>query len=329
MSFLRVLFTLLLIAALAAGSLFYLLSRPYSGFSGEVFVEIPKGASTRSIAAELAANGVIAHDWEFLLARALRPSAKLQAGEYRFDAPASTLEVHGRIARGDVFYYEFAIPEGFNMFDIAGAVEKLGLMSAADFLEAARDPSSIRDLDPAAPDLEGYLFPDTYRVTRHTTPRELCRILTRRFRAAWEKLETSANAHQTVTLASLIEKEAAVPADRPLIAAVFTNRLKLGMKLDCDPTTVYAALREGRYRGTIHQSDLASENPYNTYQHAGLPPGPIANPGLASIQAVLHPADADYLYFVARPDGSGRHQFSKDIATHREAASRYRRGHTR
>jgi UPF0755 protein len=151
-------------------------------------------------------------------------------------------------------------------------------------------------------------------------------MLTQRFRAEWKRLDTSADVHQSVTLASLVEKEAAVPEDRPLIASVFRNRLNLGMKLDCDPTTVYAALLEGRYRGTIYQSDLARANPYNTYQHAGLPPGPIANPGIASLRAALNPAVTDYVYFVARPDGSGRHQFSKDIAAHRVAASRYRRG---
>jgi len=212
------------------------------------------------------------------------------------------------------------------MFDIASTVETMGLMPAAEFLAAARDPSLIHDIAPQAPSLEGYLFPDTYRVTRHTAARELCRILTQRFRAEWARLDTAADVHQTVTLASLIEKEAAVPADRPLIASVFKNRLKLGMKLDCDPTTVYAALLEDRYRGKIHQSDLASLNRYNTYRHAGLPPGPIASPGAASLRAGLAPAETDYLYFVARPDGSGRHQFSKDIAAHRQAATRYRRG---
>jgi UPF0755 protein len=327
--FLRLLTAAVLCGIIAAGAVTFLLARRYAGFSGEVFVEIPKGASTRAIAARLASSGVIAQEWEFLLARALRSSSKLQAGEYRFAAPASVLDVYGRIARGDVFYYELAIPEGFNMFDVASAVEKLGFMSGREFLAAARDPSLIRDLDPAAPDLEGYLFPDTYRVTRHTTPHELCRTLTHRFRQEWDRLHAVADVHQTITLASLIEKEAASSEDRPLIAAVFRNRLKLGMKLDCDPTTVYASLREGRYSGTIHQSDLASNNPYNTYQHAGLPPGPIANPGHASIRAALNPADADYLYFVARPDGSGRHQFSKDIATHRAAATRYRRGAAR
>jgi len=321
----RLLKILVIIAILAAGVLYYFLIRPYAGFHGETFVDIPKGASTPTIAQLLADSGVIEYPWQFLLARAIQPSAKLPAGEFRFATPASTLDVYARIARGDVFFYELKIPEGLNMFDIAAVVESLGLSPAPDFLAAARDPSLIRDLAPSAPTLEGYLFPDTYRVTHHTSARELCRILTQRFRAEWKRLDTTADVHQTVTLASLIEKEAAMPEDRPLIASVFRNRLNIGMKLDCDPTTVYAALLQGRYRGAIHQSDLASRDPYNTYQHAGLPPGPIANPGIASLRAALKPADTDYLYFVARPDGSGRHQFSKDIAAHREAATRYRR----
>ena len=326
MRLVKALAALLILAIPAAVAAAYYLNRPFAGFEREVFLDIPKGDSTRSMAQMLANAGVIEHAWEFLALRALRPSSKLQAGEYRFAGPASPIEVYGRIARGDVFYYQLAIPEGQNMFDIAATVEGLGWMSATEFLAAARDASLIHDLAPAAPTLEGYLFPDTYRLTRHTSAAELCRILTQRFRAEWKRLDTSADVHQTVTLASLIEKEAAVPADRPLIASVFHNRLKIGMKLDCDPTTVYAALLEGRYRGTIHQSDLASPNRYNTYQHAGLPPGPIANPGMASLRAALEPAETDYLYFVARPDGSGRHQFSRDIAAHRQAATRYRRG---
>ncbi len=322
----RLLKILVIVAILAAGVLYYFLIRPYANFHGEAFVEIPKGASTFTIARLLADAGAIEYPWQFLLARALQPSAKLPAGEFRFATAASTLDVYARIARGDVFYYELKIPEGLNMFDIAAVVEGLGLSPAREFLAEARDASLIRDLAPAAPTLEGYLFPDTYRVTRHTGARELCRILTQRFRAEWKRLDTTADVHQTVTLASLIEKEAAVPEDRPLIASVFHNRLNMGMKLDCDPSTVYAALLEGRYRGTIHQSDLASPNAYNTYQHAGLPPGPIANPGIASLRAALKPAATDYRYFVARPDGSGRHQLSKDIAAHRQAAAQYRRG---
>ena len=326
MRFVRFLGVSLVLAGLIAGAAYLSLTRPYAGFQGEIFVQIPKGSSTRAIARILAEKGAIEYSSEFLLARFVRPSSKLQAGEYRFAAPASALDVYSRIARGDVFYYELVAPEGLNIFDLSAVVGRLGLVSAADFLAAARDPSLIRDLAPEAPTLEGYLFPDTYRVTRETSAHELCHMMTQRFRAEWNKLHRSEGVQEIVTLASLIEKEAAVPEDRPLIASVFRNRLKIGMKLDCDPTTVYAALLEGRYRGVIHQSDLASVNRYNTYQHAGLPPGPIANPGDAALQAALHPADTDFLYFVARPDGSGRHQFSKDIEAHRQAATRYRRG---
>jgi UPF0755 protein len=327
--FLKLLILAVILAVAAGGAAFYFLTRPYAGFQGETFVEIPRGASTRTIGETLERAGVVENSWEFLAARFIRRSATLKAGEYRFAAPASAFDVYSRIARGDVFYYELALPEGLNMFDVGAAVEKLGLMKSAEFIEAARDPALIRDIAPTARTLEGYLFPDTYRVTRHTSASELCRMLTQRFRTEWKKLNTTGHVHEIVTMASLIEKEAAVPADRPLIAAVFRNRLKIGMKLDCDPTTVYAALLDGRYRGTIHQSDLASTNAYNTYQHSGLPPGPIASPGLASLKAALEPADADYLYFVARPDGSGRHEFTKDIASHKEAALRYRRGHSR
>ena len=264
--------------------------------------------------------------WEFLLVRAIERGRVLQAGEYRFERPASPLEVYDRIARGDIFYYELVVPEGRNMFDIAAAVEHLGLFRARAFLAAAARPRAHPRPRPAAPTLEGYLFPDTYRLGRHTTPSALCRMMTGRFREAWRSLQAAADVHPTVTLASLVEKEGKLAEERPLIAAVFENRLRIGMKLDCDPTTIYAALLDDRYRGTIYRSDLESGNPYNTYRHAGLPPGPIANPGLASIRAVLHPADTGALYFVARPDGSGGHIFSSNIAAHEAATARYRRG---
>jgi UPF0755 protein len=195
------------------------------------------------------------------------------------------------------------------MFDIAAAVERLDVFSADRFLEAARNPALIRDLDPQAPTLEGYLFPNTYRLSRGAGPEQLCVMMTGKFREVWRSLRSDASVHRTVILASLVEKEGKLPDERPVIASVFARRLSIGMKLDCDPTTIYAALLAGNYRGAIHKSDLASEDPYNTYQHAGLPPGPIANPGAASLQAVLHPAGTDYLYFVARADGSGGHNF--------------------
>jgi len=313
------------LAALAAGYTGLRLQRPYQGFRGETFVEIPRGTSSGAIAGLLAGAGVVRSRWDFLLARWTTRRRVLQAGEYRFDRPASAREVVDRIARGDIFYYDLVVPEGRNMFDIANAVAQFGIFPAGRFLEAARNPSLIRDLDPQAPTLEGYLFPNTYRLTRHTTPEALCRMMTQKFREAWRKLGTTAAVHDTVTLASLVEKEGKLPEERPRIAAVFANRLRIGMKLDCDPTTIYAALLNHRYRGTIYRSDLESDNPYNTYRHAGLPPGPIANPGVASMEAVLQPAESEALYFVLRPDGSGGHEFSSSIAAHQAATRKYRR----
>ncbi len=318
-----------LLCAAAAAFVGYEMAAPYGSFTAPVFVAFPKGTGSRRMAGLLRDAGAISHAWVFLAVRAARPGATLQAGEYRFTEPASAWDVFERIARGDVFFYELAVPEGKNMFDIAAGAERLGLFPAERFLAAARDASPIRDLDPQAPTLEGYLFPDTYRLDRHTTPGRLCQIMTGRFREVWRGLHTAAPVHRTITLASLVEKEGKLAAERPVIAGVFARRLAIGMKLDCDPTTIYAALLEGHYRGTIYQSDLASGNPYNTYQHAGLPPGPIANPGSASIQAALHPAATDYLYFVARADGSGSHNFSTSLAAQAANIAAYRRGSAR
>lgn len=298
----------------------------YADFQGKVFVDIPYGTSTGEVARLLSDAGVVRWRWQFLLARGLRPRVRLQAGEYRFAQAASVWEVFDRLARGDVFYYELAVPEGYNIFDIGAALEAQGIMRAEAFLRAAQDPWPIRELDPKAPSLEGYLFPDTYRFTRHTTPEQVCKQMTDRFRQVWNTLSGAADVHGTVTLASLVEKETAVAEERPIIASVFLNRLRIEMPLQCDPTTIYAALLEERYRGTIYRSDLESQQRYNTYQHPGLPPGPIANPGLRSLKAALRPAQTDYLYFVALPDGSGAHQFSKQLAAHQRAVAKYRRG---
>lgn len=316
----------LAVLAIAGGAwLFIELNRHYQGFSQPVFLEFQRGTSTRSMARQLADKGVIESPWLFLAARAVRQGVNLQAGEYKFDKPASPLDVFGRIARGDIFYMELLIPEGFNMFDIAEAVGKLGMVSPDAFLDAAKDPALIRDLDPAAPSLEGYLFPNKYRVYRHTTAKQICRMMTDEFRARWKALGTNRNVHDVITLASMVEREARRPEERPLVASVFHNRLSQGMKLDCDPTTVYAALIEHRYRGAIYRSDLANLSPWNTYQHAGLPPGPIANPGLSAIEAALSPAETRYLYFVAKADGSGGHNFSDSLLNHEAAVAQYHR----
>lgn len=315
-------------AALVFGIAMGSASLPYAGFQGEAYLEFPHGSSSRVIAQKLAEAGVIRYAWQFMLVRALRPAARLQAGEYCFRQPASVFEVFRRLVKGDVFYYELAVPEGYNMFDIAGALERLKLMSAAQFLKAAKDPSLIADMAPAAESLEGYLFPATYHVSRHSTAEHICRQMTGQFRKVWKELDPppGVSVHAVVTLASLVEKETAIPEERPLVASVYWNRLRLGMKLDCDPTVVYAAILDGQYGGSIQRLDLDRKHPYNTYRVTGLPPGPIANPGRASLEAALHPAETPYLYFVAKPDGSGRHTFSRDIAAHGQAVAKYRRG---
>jgi UPF0755 protein len=326
MRFLRAAGMLAVLAVAAGGFLYYRATRPYQGFTGTVYVELPHGTSTNGMAAELAKAGVIGSRWDFWLARLANRGSTLQAGEYAFNHPASPMEVCARIARGDIFYFELVVPEGKNIFDIAAAAEQLGVFKAADFVKAAQDPTLIRDLDPQAPSLEGYLFPSTYRLGHRTTPAQLCRMMTERFRAAWRGLNTDTEVHGVVTLASLVEKEGKLEEERPLIAAVFANRLRRGMKLECDPTTIYAAQLLGVYRGTIYRSDLDRDHPYNTYSHAGLPPGPIANPGVPSLTAALHPAASEALYFVRKPDDSGGHEFSTSLAAHSIAVEKYRRG---
>jgi UPF0755 protein len=326
MKFLLRLAGMALLIAVAGGAwIIHQLNQPYQGFSNPVFVEFARGTSTRSIATVLADKGVIHSRWLFLAARGLRRNANLQAGEYKFDKAAAPLEILGRLARGDIYYMELLVPEGFNMYDIADAVGKLGTMQPETFLAAARNPAMIQDLDPHAPSLDGYLFPNKYRVYRHTTAQQICRMMTNEFRAQWKALQARADVHDTVTLAAMVEREARLPEERPIVASVFHNRLRIGMKLDCDPTTVYAALVESRYRGTIYRSDLENRSPWNTYQHAGLPPGPIANPGIGTIKAVLAPAETPYLYFVAKADGSGGHNFSESLVQHSAAVARYQR----
>lgn len=321
----RLFLVLVLLAIAGGGYLWYLLNQPYQGFQEARILDFPHGTSTAQMAQLLQGAGVIRSSPLFQIGHYLSPGAALQAGEYKFDKPASTMDVLRKIARGDTFYYELVIPEGNNLFDIAELIDALKIFPKERFLAVARSPKMIEDLDPQAPSLEGYLFPDTYRVNRQTTAETLCRTMTHRFREMWRKLDTRADVHAAITMASLVEREAHIPGDRPLIASVFRNRLNLGMKLDCDPTTVYAALLDGRYRGTIHRSDLESENLFNTYTHTGLPPGPIANPGIGSIKAALNPATTDYLFFVAKADGSGGHTFSSSLAEHSAAVSDYHR----
>jgi UPF0755 protein len=321
----------LAILAICVGAVFagYWYFGPYKGFPDETFVEIEHGMSSKQIAALLQKQGVVKSRWAFLLLRVFNQGAPLQAGEYRFAAPQTPWQVFTEIRRGETFYEEITIPEGSNIFDIASILDGGDVMHGNDFLKAASDPALIKSLDPLAPNLEGYLFPSTYRVTHRTTAKLLCEIMTSEFRKQWEALggnKQRIDIHRIVIIASLVEKESAIPSERPEIAAVFYNRLAGNMPLQCDPTTVYAALLEKHYTGVIHKSDLASTNPYNTYAHAGLPPGAIANPSAASLKAALHPAEVQYLYFVANPDGSGSHRFASTLEEHDKNVQAYRQG---
>jgi UPF0755 protein len=318
-----------LLAVFAAYLFFY---APY-GPSAETFVDIPPGSGTAGIAARLEQAGIIRSRYAFEAIRRVR-GGTLRAGEYRFDHPLPLRDVYARIAKGDVYTLSLTIPEGYNIFDIAGAVEKAGLGNAQTFLAAERkDTSLIADLSPGAPSLEGFLFPDTYRFSRHASPDQMLGTMVKRFRQEAVRIGLLAppdaigdrslyDVARTVTLASLVEKEVRVDSERGLVAGVFANRMADGMTLATDPTVIYAALLEDRWRGTIYQSDLQSQSPWNTYRHVGLPPGPIANPGIAALKAAMNPARTDYLYFVA--DAQGHSQFSVDLKQHEQQVQAYR-----
>jgi UPF0755 protein len=321
LKFVATLLLLILIAAFTLAYLFYLPFGPHT----ETFVEIAPGTSSAAIGAQLAASGIVRSQYSFDLLRAWR-SGTLKAGEYRFDHPAPLEEVYGRLLKGDVYTVTVSVPEGYNIFDIAQAVEAAGLGSKEDFLAAERQHTElIAAWSPHAASLEGYLFPDTYHFSRHATPPQMLAAMVRRFRQTTGTLGLGAGTvtAKTIIMASLVEKEVSQDAERPLVAGVFENRLAANMPLATDPTVIYAALLEGRYRGTIYASDLESASAYNTYRHTGLPPGPICNPGMASLRAALHPQKTDYLYFVA--DATGHSRFATTLKQHTENVEQYRR----
>jgi len=321
---LKFLLTLLLLLLLAAGAAAYIVYAPY-GPSSETFVDIPPGTGATAVATLLRKNGIIRSRYAFAVLRLTR-NGTFKAGEYRFDHPAPPDEIYGRLIQGDVYTQALTIPEGYNIFDIAAAVESAGFAKRDAFLAAERQHTElIASLLPGSlPDsLEGYLFPDTYHFSRHATPLQILTAMVRRFRQASTQLGIDrANIARTVTMASLIEKEVGQDTERPLVAGVFVNRLARSMPLATDPTVIYAALLDNRWRGTIYASDLKLSSPYNTYLHAGLPPGPICNPGLASLRAAMHPPQTDYLYFVS--DAAGHTRFSVGLKEHAEQVQAYR-----
>ncbi len=251
----------------------------------------------------------------------------LHAGVYRFDHPTPVADVYARIARGDVFTKAVTVPEGANIFDIAARVEQAGLGTRQDFLAAAvSETTLVADFDPGARSLEGYLFPDTYRFPPTVTSAQMAAAMVKRFRAAAAQIGLKEDVRQVVTMASLVERETAVDSERALVASVFENRLAKEMPLRTDPAVIYGLELAGRWRGTIYESDLTRDTPYNTYLHAGLPPGPVANPGIPSLRAAMNPAKSNYLYFVAAgTDAQGHSLFSETLEEQNRNVADYRR----
>jgi UPF0755 protein len=319
-------FVVLVLAAGGAGIVAYRawtdVRAPYKGYEGaEQFIEIPPGSGVPEITRRLQDAKVIRDARTFRAALWWSGKGRsLKAGEYRFDAPLSALDVIDRIERGDVYTRRLTFPEGLTIREMADLYESKAFGTAKAFIAAATDAAAIRDLDPDANDLEGYLFPETYAIPRGMPAAQVIAAMVARFRAVYDDAlqrrakDGGLTTRELVTLASLVETETGKAEERPLVAAVYRNRMKIGMAMQADPTVVYALEKAGRYDGNIRRADLAFDSPYNTYRYPGLPPGPIAAPGRASLEAAAAPADVKHLYFVSRNDGS--HVFADTLAQH-------------
>ena len=336
----RVLALLVLVALAAGGALAWwgwsTLHRPYRGFAGEeTIVVIEPGTGAGAILERLEDEGVIA---DARLARAWLVyrlgDPPLGAGEYRFAEPATTPEVLDRLIRHDVFTHPVTLVEGLTLEETAGALAAAGFGERGALLAAMRDPAPVADLDPGAADLEGYLFPDTYAFARNVPEEEIVAAMVGNFRRRWEasvaplidgvRVEGAPAApREVVTLASIVEKEARLPEERPLIAGVYANRLARGIALYADPTVIYAKKLQGTWDGNLRRPDLQLDSPYNTYRYPGLPPGPICSPGLAALRAAAAPAEVPYLYFVGRNDGS--HVFAETLSEHNRNVDEWQR----
>jgi UPF0755 protein len=320
----RTFFTLVLLAVLALGGwLTWALLTPTAP-GGQKFVLLHPGYSTRRIASELKSAGVIRSTDAFILWHYVHHNRSLKAGEYLFEKDANAIEVHRRLVHGDVYVHTVVIPEGYNIFDIAQAIQDAGLGSSQDFLNVATtDTALISDLAPEAKTLEGYLFPNTYEFTRTQTMEEIAGAMVKQFRQVARAIGLSTDVEKAVTLASIIEKETAAPEERPLVASVYYNRMAARIPLQADPSVIYAELLQGKYSGALHHADMEFNSAYNTYAHAGLPPGPIGNPGRTSLEAAMHPANTDYFYFVS--NGNGHHRFAHSLEEHNRNVTAYRR----
>lgn len=328
----KILLTLIVIGLSGLGTAWWVarqVAAPYRGFAdAEVFVEIPQGSGVSAIGARLAAAGVVSHPWVFRIAAELAGAERdLQAGEYRFAEPATAAHVVARLARGDVYTRAVTFREGLTIWDMAEVFAAAGLGTADEFLREAQNPARIRALDPEARSLEGYLFPDTYQLPRAAGAGRLVDAMVAGFlRAFDDDLRAAAAARglspkAVVTIASLVEKETAAPSERAVVSAVYQNRLRLRMGLQCDPTVIYALRLADRWTGNLTRENLRIDSPYNTYRYAGLPPGPIASPGRASLEAAINPSADAYLYFVSRNDGT--HAFATTLAEHNRNVQRW------
>ncbi len=309
----------------------FVLRKSYKGYAeAERIIDIERGDSARSIAYRMKDNGIVSSATLFYAYLRMTGQANaIKAGEYQFTEPMTMAQVAQKLYRGEVFRHKVTIPEGLIFLDIKPIFLREGFGPDDEFDRAFNSVESISDLDPQAQNLEGYLFPETYMLTRRATPQSILLEMVRGFRKRFDAVrmrlpkEMGMTVRRVVTLASLIEKETALDNERYLVSSVYHNRLKQGMLLECDPTVIYAVRLVKQWNGVIHQSDLQIDSPYNTYKYSGLPPGPIASPGAKSIDAALHPADTRYLYFVSRNDGS--HVFSENLEEHNRAVEQYRR----
>jgi len=319
---------LLAIVILLGGTLhFYLyITSPASETPQPVAVRISRGASFRSIVSGLAKKGIITHPWYFNALAALEHErGGVKAGEYLLDTGMTPLKVMDMITSGKVAQASLTVPEGFTMREIGDRIEALGLGSSTQFLKAARDAGRLRKFGIPSDSFEGYLFPETYRFSRGTSEADILAAMAVQFikKVKTEEILRAVSAsgftlHEVITLASLIEKETALHREKPLVSAVFYNRLRKKIFNDSDTTEIYTMKN---FNGNIRKKDLNIDSPYNTYRYPGLPPGPIANPGLDSILAALHPASDKFLYFVSRQDGS--HHFSLSLREHNRAVRKY------
>lgn len=331
-AFLIVVVVLLLAGGAAAGYLWYSIEKPYGAFPQEgVFVQIPHGASRRAAAHILRENGIIRSAVAFELYARRHPKRTLVAGEYLFNRALTGKDVFWKLANGEIYGQPFTVHEGDTIFDIASNLEAAKYMKATDFLNAANDATQIQDIAPGSKSLEGFLFPATYNLPHHASAADLTTMMTHKFREALQRMAPDrldplipgTPLLSVVTLASLVESETPKPEERPLVAGVYTNRLRKRMLLQCDPTVIYALRQVELYNPPLTLKDLRFDSPYNTYVHTGLPPGPIGNPGEISIRAALAPSPTDFLYFVANTQGG--HFFASTLAQHNKNVAKYHR----